>query len=213
MELELAGFQQRDRNRFGHRASGDVVLAQDGAVIPLDGQGNIFIGIIAEGQRVVLTEQVERDPRVGRSKLRCVKPEPVGVGDAGNIFGLFIRSLNLPGLAPHIIFFNLIDFVGVDQIHTLGLAQLDSPGSLVPVDLKPRQTGHGPDGEIGAAVVGDGIDPGAAAILKRLRLSVQGDGDAGVQVGGDGLERVGRRRPGGEAERSPQGQCQSRPAG
>ena len=63
----------------------------------------------------------------------------------------------------------------INQVYAFALAQLDGLGGLVPDDLKPSQTSHGADGKIGAAVVGDRIEPGAAGILEHLGLAVQRD--------------------------------------
>ena len=91
--------------------------------------------------------------------------------------------------------------VGVARIAAAGhLAhQVHRLGGAVPVDGQAHGLADGPDGQIGAAVVADGVDRIALAVLERLFAAVELHGDVGAELGGNGLpDRAGGRGPRGE---------------
>ena len=89
--------------------------------------------------------------------------KPVGIADTGNISGIrLVHRLYL------LKFLKEIALIGVNQIHAFCFAQQDGLGSLIPVHLQPHQTGHRADRQVGASVVGNGIDTVALLVQEGL---------------------------------------------
>ena len=111
---------------------------------------------------------------------------PSGVGGGGLQFGHGVLGL----------FRALGEFLQ-GQVLRLGVGlgvEADGLSLAVPLHLQVHGVAQGPDGQIGGAVVGDGVDDVAVFVQQGLLLPVHLDGDVGTQVGGDPLNGGGARR-------------------
>ena len=66
-----------------------------------------------------------------------------------------------------------------------GAGQGDGEGGLIPVHVLAHELADGADGQIGGAVVGDGVNLLAGDIVKGALRAVHHDGDVGGELGGD----------------------------
>ena len=121
----------------------------------------------------------------------------MGAGDAGNLHISLGRLLDLDGVGAENIGQKISPHC-LDHVHGLGgvfacgrVAQQHGLAGLVPLHLHIQDIADGADGHIGASVIGDGIKADALGVFQHLLFAVILDGDAGVQVSLDLLQRSG----------------------